>query len=386
MEKADLTKADFWLSADTHVLANPRDLVACSEAGTIQQWSKSEPRLSGHMLFRTSGSTGKGKWVALSKSALLASARAVNDFLEVTAADRWLLTLPLFHVGGVGIAARAYLSGSMIVRTSEKWEPVHCHRQLTDEKITLTSLVPAQLSDLVRLDLAAPESLRAVLIGGGRLDDTLYKKATELEWPVRETYGMTETASQVATAKAGERKLNVLPCWEVFENSDGCLRVKGEALFTGYVGCENDSCFLEEPHDAEGWFLTNDRGALTKGQLTIQGRADRCVKILGELVDLNEVEQTIHATMEALGYSYQELAVMAVEPPTTGEYRDVRRGVLLVVCIEQSDNFSKVLECYNERCQPLHRIKGIAVLDPLPRTAIGKISYAELQQILKSDK
>lgn len=385
METLDLTSSRFWSTSESLVFANPRDPIALSEAEIMQPWIGTQAELIAHLLFRTSGSTGKGKWVALSKSALLASARAVNEFLNVTSADRWLLTLPAFHVGGMGIAARAYLARCKMVNDNKKWDAARCHQLCVTENITLTSLVPAQLLDLVRLKLPAPESLRALLVGGGRLEDSVYQKAIDLGWPVHETYGMTETSSQVATANAAERRLRVLPHWEVSVNDDGRLQLRGEAALTCYVGCERGACFMEDPKQ-DGWLVTNDRGNVSCGELTVYGRADRCVKILGELVDLSEVERTIQLVSKEAGLPYQELVVMAVQPPEAGEYRDQRRGTLLILCCEKNEGMSGMLGKYNAACHALQRIKGIALLEAIPRTPIGKIDYPLLSQLLQSEK
>ena len=103
------------------------------------------------------------------------------------------MALPDFHVGGMGILARcheAFLQGGSGWRG--KWDPVRYHELALAEGSTLSSLVPTQLFDLVEHGLRAPEPLRAVIIGGGRLDDQLYEQALQLGWPLMESYGMTE--------------------------------------------------------------------------------------------------------------------------------------------------------------------------------------------------
>ena len=108
------------------VLLNPRmpeDL-----AGTLRARLVAVERLRGHVFLLTSGSTAASeadyKWVALSKRAILNSARAANEALGSDARDVWFHTLPEFHVGGLGIGARAELSGARVVRpTYERWDP-----------------------------------------------------------------------------------------------------------------------------------------------------------------------------------------------------------------------------------------------------------------------
>ncbi|NCF12458.1 MAG: hypothetical protein GWP68_03650, partial [Verrucomicrobiaceae bacterium] len=78
MDTSELISAAFWQSKQCHIMANPRDAEAVREAGLLESWSRLQPKLSGHLLFATSGSSGGRKWVALSREALLLSAATVN--------------------------------------------------------------------------------------------------------------------------------------------------------------------------------------------------------------------------------------------------------------------------------------------------------------------
>ena len=157
------------------------------------------PELQGHVLFETSGSTGTPKWIALSKDALLASASAVNAHLGVTKSSCWGLALPAHHVGGFGVAARAFAAGCAFREFGKKWNPAEFTIWLGENQVTHTSLVPTQVHDLVSAELRAPESLAAIVVGGGRLDEATGQAARNLGWPVLASYGMTEAASQIAT-------------------------------------------------------------------------------------------------------------------------------------------------------------------------------------------
>src|SRR5207253_1068669 len=88
---------------------------------------------------------------------------------------------------------------SKVVKGGE-WNPARTVKKWKDRKVTLTSLVPTQVFDLVSANLTAPKNLRAAVIGGGALDPSLYLKARELGWALLPSYGLTECASQVATA------------------------------------------------------------------------------------------------------------------------------------------------------------------------------------------
>lgn len=372
MGKIDLEASSFWESADCHVMVNSRDTRAQSEAQIITRWVAREPELSGHLLFSTSGSTGEGKWVALPRRALLVSAQAVNQHLRVTADDCWLAALPDFHVGGVGVYARAYLASCRVVRLEGRWCAEEFHKLAIKEKVTLSALVPTQLVDLVNAGLQAPELFRAVVIGGGFLSADVYERAEALGWCIIETYGMTETCSQVATASVGERELRVLPIWQTKLNDRGALMLRGEAMMTGYVTCGDSACKLEK-HDE--WLTTSDLVHLEKNTLTMLGRVDRCVKVLGELVNLAEVEQDL------LSYSSSQVDFVVIAVP------DLRQGSRLVVCCikEDASVVESVLQSYQQQCVPFKRVTQINTVREIPRTALNKVRYAELtESVLKA--
>ena len=353
-------------------MANPRDAEAVREAGLLESWSRLQPKLSGHLLFATSGSSGGRKWVALSREALLLSAATVNRHLSAGADDRWLMALPEFHVGGMGILARCYDAGSALVKLEGKWNPELYHSTIDSKGVSLSSLVPTQLYDLVQQGLRAPQSLRAVLIGGGRLGDGVYEQAVELGWPVMETYGMTEACSQIATASLKSRDLMVLPGWRTKLSDRDCLSIKGDSLFTGYMTCSGDVCELVDPKQ-EGWFTSEDVVEHETGKLCIKGRVDRCVKVLGELVNLSEVEAKIEAKIE----SSAEIRLPAGSM-TVVALPDSRKGYQLILCSEQSSSLEQIREHYNLDSHPVERLDGVCVVPEIPRSPLGKVRHGLL--------
>ena len=375
----EMTSARFWQSEQCLVMVNPRDPGAVAEAGIIRPWLEQQPALSGHMLFATSGSSGGRKWVALSRQALLASAATVNRHLSVATSDRWLMALPDFHVGGVGMFARCYDAGCELLRMEGKWNPGVYHDMAEVEKTTLSSLVPTQLFDLVQRGFKAPASLRALLIGGGRLADDLYDRALGLGWPVMGTYGMTEAASQIATAMPGHRDLKILPGWQTKLTREGNLSIKGDSLLSAYVYCTGDSCLLNDPL-VDGWFDTGDRVAMMADTIKVKGRADRCVKILGELINVSEIEARVleHAARcqspipSPIPSPNLDLAVVAVP--------DSRKGNRLVLCGDKQADVDQIRKHYNQECHPVERIDELCLLEQIPRSPMGKVLYGALAE------
>jgi len=145
------------------------------------------PDLDAHVFVATSGSTGDIKLVALSKRAILASAAAVNERLEVTRRDVWAAVLPPFHVGGLGVYARCHLAGARALPM--EWEP----RAFAESEATIASLVPAQVRDLIAAGLTPSTTLRAILVGGGIFN------VEHSGWPTLPSYGMTECCSTIAS-------------------------------------------------------------------------------------------------------------------------------------------------------------------------------------------
>ena len=176
-----------WTWEDSEVRLNPRHPFYIFYKNAMQELART---FKGHIWLATSGSSAQShhevKWAALSKEGLLISAAAVNDHLQSTSKDIWINPLPEFHVGGLGIFARAYLSKATVIDyfTLEegKWNAIKFHGLANECSATLTSLVPAQVYDLIIQKLRAPSQLRAVIVGGGALSENLYYQALEYGW------------------------------------------------------------------------------------------------------------------------------------------------------------------------------------------------------------
>ena len=324
----------------------------------LDAWLSKRADFNRDVIFRTSGSTGVQKWVALSKTALAWSAERVVEHLGMNSADICALALPTYHVGGFGMVARCELSGSSLVELEGRWSARSYADLCTREKVTISSLVPTQVSDLVSQNLQAPESLRTIIVGGGSLDPALAKKARFLGWPVVPSYGMTETGSQIATGE----NLPLIKGWQV-SVCDERLKVKGDGLLHGIIMEKNGSFEFHDPKN-DGWFLTSDRAELSGNHLSVLGRADRRVKILGELVDLTTLEKF---WAEKTG---GEVAIVTLP--------NERRGLDLILfytgdCAEISS--------LNDQLPGPERILEWKLLPELLRTSLGKIDRLNMAKI-----
>ena len=330
-----------------------------------------------HLLFATSGTSGKSKWISLSKDALLCSARAVNQHLEVTSKSVWGLALPIHHVGGFGVVARSYEINCDLQVFTGPWNPGRFTEWLAQGNVTHVSLVPTQVHDLVHAGCRSPRSLVAAVVGGGKLDSVLERAARDSGWPVLVSYGLTEAASQVATQRpgcggCGDEALVVLPHWQARADAEGCLEIRGPALFSGVVV---DGSYV--PRRGE-WHATRDRMQWHAGGLVPVGRADSLVKVAGELLNPSDVEASLAAE---LGVHGTRIAVVPCE--------DARLGHRFGWVVEQgvpAESVARAMERYNHGVPRSQRVGPPVVVAALPRGELGKIRRADLSRMIAGSR
>jgi O-succinylbenzoic acid--CoA ligase len=240
----------------------------------------------------TSGSTGAPKAALHTFGNHYFSALGSNANIALAAGDRWLHSLPLYHVGGLSIVFRCLISGAAIALPGPD---APLGRSISDLRATHVSLVSTQLLRLLRED-AALEGLKAVLTGGGPMPEDLVDEALARGLPVHTSYGLTEMASQVTTTAPGAAPEElrtagrVLPHREVSVSGEGEILVRGETLFAGYVQGRKTG----RPTVAGGWFRTGDLGRLDgAGRLRVLGRRDNLFVSGGENVMPEEIEEAL---------------------------------------------------------------------------------------------
>ncbi len=340
----------------------PELLTRLSERDAQHDLMSADLDLEGAILFQTSGSSGSPKWVVHTRKSILSSAQSVIDHLQITNRDSWYLALPVEHVGGFGIIARAYLVGNRVVPHIGKWDAVRAVGVLGEEEISLISLVPAQVADLVSSHLKCPNSIRAVIVGGGALDKSLKLEAIELGWPILCSYGMSETGSQIATQVVVGGGVDLIKPWEVKNDVDGFLQVKGDGLFSGYLSLLETGWGLVDPKQ-DGWFSTKDKVEITDRDLTFLRRGDRQVKILGELIDLDKLECKLCSAVDS------EVVLIAK--------KDLRRGVILIPVMERN-SFDQA-KWGQLNLSGLERLEELCLCDGFPRTKMGKLDRMKLR-------
>jgi O-succinylbenzoic acid--CoA ligase len=323
------------------------------------------PRLRGHVWIATSGTGGRLKLVALSRDALEVGALAVNHHLEVAPRDVWLNVLPFFHVGGLAMAVRAHLSGARHEVFGMRWHTAEFVRSAEAVGATLSALVPTQVHDLIESRCCPPRALRAVVVGGGALDAKLRDEAMSLGWPLLPSYGLTEAASQVATAHPGQADREWLPLLghvEARTDENGVLQLRSTSLLAGWmIFDEAGSCSWEDPK-RDGWYHTNDRAELRGREVRILGRVDDLVKIRGELVDLGLLERALQARVLSGAVIIRSRA-------------DRRNGAALQVTAENEAAAREARTAQEDVFPPYARPEEISA-GRIERTALGKLVRA----------
>jgi O-succinylbenzoic acid--CoA ligase len=330
----------------------------------------------------TSGTSGRAKGACLSWTAFDASAVAAAERLGSAVTRRWLACMPLFHVGGLSIVARSLLFGGP-VRLHSRFDAAAVSDALDAGDISGVSLVPTMLSRLLeyRVGRAAPPGLEVLLLGGAAAPAALVERALAAGYPVCPTYGLTEAASQVATARPplhGSRSPSPMLALQGTDirivtgdriaavGEAGEIQARGPTVMLGYLNDPTSTARTLR----DGWLHTGDVGYLdAEGGLHVLDRRDDLVVSGGENVYPAEVEAVLlehPSVMEAgvTGVADEDLGarVVAWVVPGAGSVIDI----------------AALAEHCRKRLAGFKRPREIRVVESLPRTAAGKLQRRKL--------
>ena len=338
----------------------------------------------------TSGSTGTPKGVQLSFANHFWSATASAFRLGVGTEDRWLSCLPLFHVSGMAVVFRSCLYGTAIV-LQRRFELEEFQRSLREDGVTQTSLVPTLLHRLLHSSPATewPQSLKTVLIGGAAATPELLQTALEAGVPVSPSYGMTETATQAATAlpadvrqKPGSVGRPLLFTELRIADTDGCplpageigeILVRGPQVTTAYY--RNTAATAAALR--EGWLHTGDMGRLDgDGDLYVLQRRTDLIVSGGENIYPVEVEAVLRehpavADVCVVGLPDAEWGQRCAAAVQLHAGETVTRDALLAFCRGRLAGYK----------QP--SANHIRFVEALPENASGKISRREVSTLFE---
>ena len=342
------------------------------------------PRQHGELaaLVATSGTSGQPKIAMIRQTALLAAAHGHWASAPSSAPQQWLAGLPLCHVSGLLVLWRCAVARAHVLLAADG-RAESLAAALDQHRPTIVSLVPTLLARLLDLGIQ-PRALQTVLVGGASCDPRLLTRARQAGWPVRATYGMTETCAQLATASAAEplqerqglRRVGPLipgmAARVIGAGPEGEIAVSGPQLFSGYLGQADTAVELV---NGELWFRTGDHGSIgDDGALWVASRRlDRLIRG-GENIDPLEVEAVL---LQVPGVV--DAAVAGVADALWGD----QVGAWLVV----SDADSFAIESCSVALAQLAPFKrptrwriGAA---PLPRNSLGKLLRSAVRDALQ---
>ena len=325
----------------------------------------------------TSGTSGAPKGAVLTRDAFAASVRASAANLGVADDDRWLLCMPLAHVGGLSVVLRSVASRRAIV-VVPGFTPPDVLVAVERHCATLLSAVPTMLRSLLDADQGeALRRLRAVLVGGAAAPLPLLQACERRGVVALATYGMTETCSQIATQEpppAGEVRRARAGCGRPLPGVEvrildadsreaavgvaGRIHVRGRMIMRGYLG--------EAPRERGAFFDTGDDGWLDeRGELHLVGRRTDRIVTGGENVDPVEVEH-------ALELSGMVRAALVFGAP------DDRWGHVVSAALVPAAGFdpSELATHVAATLAPHKRPRRFVEVDSLPTTAGGKLDRA----------
>ncbi|MCM2252966.1 MAG: AMP-binding protein [Ramlibacter sp.] len=343
------------------------------------------------LLCYTSGSTGRPKGALLSQRALACNADNSTEMHALSAEDRVLTTLPLFHVGGLNIQTLPALRAGCTVSLHPKFDPDATFDALERDRITLTVLVPAQLDAMLthpRWASADLSSLRMITTGSTLVPMRIIRAVHERGLPLVQVWGATETSpiaacqhADEAFAKAGSTGRAARHCELRVVGLDGEAAAPGVPGEVWVRGANVMSGYWDDPDAsaralAGGWFHSGDLGHLDgDGFLTIDGRLKDMIISGGENISPAEVEGVLLDCPDVA-----EAAVVG-RP-------DARWGEVVVAVVVPAGGATiepaRVLALFEGRLARFKHPKDVLVVDALPRTAIGKISKEAVRGMVAS--
>ena len=346
----------------------------------------------------TSGTTGRSKAVPLTWENLCGSAAVSNASLNRHGEGLWQIALPLYHVGGLQMVVRSLLNANPFIL----YQRFDAERVLADAArrgATHISVVDKMLQDMLASSHASGVGrYECILLGGGPLNAQTLGRALAMRARVYASYGMTETASQIANSLVTPGFTGGMSLLEGYEarivdagpDGFGRLAVRGPGLFGGYLNAR-------AAYTADGFFLTGDTAAIAPdGKLYVKERTDDMFISGGENVYPAEIrEKLLRVPGVADAYifgapddTWGRRPVGFIErgnaaAPATGGPAGIAAGVAGQRARTLSDRrfAQEIAQVVAPQLSRMYQPKHLFALPRFPRTGIGKVDRAALRRL-----
>jgi o-succinylbenzoate---CoA ligase len=345
----------------------------------------------GWIMIPTGGSSGQIKFAIHTWATLTASVKGFQTFFETTSIHSCCV-LPLYHVSGLMQFLRSLLTnGQFLVipftdlvngqSTQPEWE-FFLDADSTWPQNFFLSLVPTQLQRLLQQPTRIPwlQKFSTILLGGAPAGSALVEQARQNQLNLALTYGMTETAAQVATLRPREflqggnstgcllphTNINIIDSAgnSLVANQTGQITLRATSLFQGYYPNYSQSSV----------YATDDLGYLdAQGYLYIVGRSSRKIISGGENIFPEEVEAALYETGLV-----QDVYVMGIKDSQWGELITA-----FYVPIRSKVTPTELKEGLDSRLSRFKHPKHWIAVKELPRNAQGKLDRVRLMSRLE---
>lgn len=321
----------------------------------------------------TSGSTGRSKGIVHTFSSLINSIENGNKILNHVPTDRWLASLPFYHIGGFQIICRSLYHGCSII-IPESLQTNDLAEAIKNHKPTHISLVSTQLERLINKNVKPDELLRVSLIGGGFIDDDLIFEADKLGWKPCRVYGSSETASMITSVSSDEMKYKPQSVGKPFDNvelkfsNESEILIKSNSLFKNYLNDKEET----STKLINGFYYTGDLGSFDNdGYLFIEARRNDLIVTGGENVNPIEVENAL------LELSFiKDACVFPKQSKTWGQII-----AAAIVCDDLSIDEKFLKEILKQKLAGYKIPKEFYFVDELPRTSLGKLEREKIRKM-----
>ena len=343
------------------------------------------------LVLHTSGTTSRPKIVPLSQRNVCASARNVRDTLALTAQDRGLNIMPLFHIHGLIAGVLAPLSAGGYVCCTPGFNALKFFAWMDEAKPTWYTAVPTMHQAILgraanNKEIIARYPLRFIRSSSSAMPTQVIRELEEtFHAPLLESYGMTEAAHQMASnplppkaRKPGTVGIAAGPEVAVMDadgrllaaGATGEVVIRGENVTTGY---ENNPKANAEGF-TNGWFRTGDQGVMDdEGYLTITGRLKEIINRGGEKISPREIDEVL-LEHEAV----REAVAFPVPHATLGE----AVGAAVVLRDGATVTERDILGFVAARVAHYKVPSTLLIVDELPRGATGKLRRLDMARLL----
>lgn len=336
----------------------------------------------------TSGTTGNPKGVKQTYGNHWWSAVGSVLNLGLREEDCWLIAVPLFHISGYSILIRSIVYG-MTIHLLESFHEDEVNEVIMEQGITVMSVVSTMLDRMLEhlQDRVYPPTFRCMLLGGGPAPKPLLSRCKEKQIPVFQTYGMTETASQVVTlapeyslSKLGSAGKALFPVQLQIVTEEGNVAKPNMAGEIVVRGPNVTPGYLHQPKETansfqDGWFYTGDIGFLDEeGFLFVLDRRSDLIISGGENIYPAELESVLLSHPDVV-----EAGVIAKDDNVWGQV-----PVAFVVLKKGATIKREALQSFCQQHVAKYKIpKEIIVKETLPRNAANKLLRKELRRELQ---